>query len=78
MRSKQSIIDSQRNEICALRRYVSDLKHRHDKAIIELASLAQGLGVKPTYTTDSHVDWMKYKAAICLSDIAKSPLREWP
>lgn len=77
MRSKQYVIDEQSREIMALRRYVADLKARHDMAISELAELAQGVGSRPSWG-GGHPDWMKYKAACALREVAKMALREAP
>lgn len=78
MRSKQTIIDEQQREIQALRRYVADLRWRHDRAVGELADLAQGIGVTPPWSWTTHQDKIQYKAAQALATIAKHPLREAP
>lgn len=64
----------------ALDRYVSDLRRRHDRAVRELAELAQGVGTKPHWFTPQH-DWLeavKFKAGRAVEEIAKMPLREAP
>lgn len=78
--TKQYTIEQQDKEIAALKRYVYDLKRRHDYAIAELSEITQGVGVKPSWFTVEHawLDAVKHKAGLAVAKLAQMPLREYP
>lgn len=74
---KQKQIDELLEEGCAQRRYIHDLKTRHDRAITVLGWLAEGRGRRESIT-ESWTSAMQKLAADELVNIAKLPLREGP
>ncbi len=71
-------VEDWKEDCRATQGYIHELKARHDLALKNLAELAQGLGIKPSFDSNNWEDAMKKKAALNLLEIGKMPLRKKP
>ena len=78
--TKQQKINELQSENEALRRNIYDRKQRAEFASDELAELANGIGVRPSWfkTGDGWHQALQHKAMLATQKLLKMPLREGP